>query len=152
VRQLAYLQTAPEPKRKPKNPAPSDQRPPSRMQRHQSQGTQPPLPEPGLARHLVDYLLQVGPTGYGAMGPVPLSHSEIAAWQANTGAELTAWEATTLRTLSIDWITSSQAAQAEDCPAPWVDVHQVERARVADAVRNIFGGRASQQRQAQGAH
>jgi hypothetical protein len=122
------------------------------MQRHHSQGTQPPLPEPGLARHLVDYLLQVGPTGYGAMGPVPLSHSEIAAWQANTGVDLTAWEATTLRTLSIDWITSSQAAQAEDCPAPWVDVHQVERDRVADAVRNIFGGRARQQRQPQGAH
>lgn len=121
------------------------------MQRYQDQGTQPPLPEPGLAKHLAGHLMEVGPTGYGAMGPVPLTHSEIAAWQSNTGVELTAWEATTLRALSVDWITSSQAAQAEDCPPPWVDVQQVERSRVADQVRAIFGARARKAAQ-QGAH
>lgn len=118
------------------------------MQRYEDQGLQPPLPDPGLAKHLLGYLMEVGPVGQGAMGPVPVTHSDIAAWQANTGSELTAWEARTLRALSIDWCNTLHAATAEDFPPPWVDVEQSERDRVAAQVRSIFGGRARQQRKA----
>ena len=53
------------------------------------------------------------------MGPAPLSHSEMLAWQTNTGIELNAWESRSLRNLSIDYITASREAEDPECPAPW---------------------------------
>jgi hypothetical protein len=55
----------------------------------------------------------------GGMGNAPLSHSEIAAWQGNTGIELSAWEARTLRTLSAEYLNSAQDAEDAKCKAPW---------------------------------
>ena len=39
--------------------------------------------------YLVGYLFEVGPT----MGESPVTHTEIANWQRNTGIELNSWEA-----------------------------------------------------------
>lgn len=66
------------------------------------------------------------------MGNAPLSHSEIAAWQSNTGIELSAWEARTLRQLSAEYLASAQEAEDEKCKPPWGDstdaknLHQIE--------------------------
>lgn len=116
----------------------------SRLERMEIQGQQPPLPPLGVAGHLVNYLFEVGPVGYGAMGPVPLTHSELAAWQSNTGIELNAWEARALRRLSMDYLAASNAATAPDCPPFWLDKPLVVEHRevVSNAVRNILGGRA----------
>lgn len=73
------------------------------------------------ALYLVDYLFEVGPVASSGMGPVPLSHAEISAWQHNTGIALDAWEARTLRALSLIYLGESQRATALDHPAPWAD-------------------------------
>lgn len=118
----------------------------TRLERMEAQGQQPALPPLGAAGYLVNYLFEVGPVGYGAMGPVPLSHLELAAWQANTGIELEAWEARALRRLSIEYVSASNAAQPFDAPPPYVEapVHE-QRAAVSRAVGDIFGSRARRQ-------
>lgn len=87
--------------------------------------------------------------GYGAMGAVPLSHSEIAAWQANTGTELAAWEAKALRRLSIDYVQASGQASAHDCPAFYIaDPEAADRREVvAKQIDMIFGARVRQANQ-----
>ncbi len=145
MKQSAWLQTAPnhpDTKRKTPNAKPEKQM--TRLERMEAQGQQPPLPPMGAAGHLVGYLFEVGPACYGAMGPVPLSHLELAAWQSNSGIELAAWEAQALRRLSGDYVAASQAAQAPDCPPYWIDAATVadQRPALADAARSIFGGRA----------
>jgi len=149
VRQLAYLhapiETASKKNLK-KTTTPTE--PATRMRRFDEQGVQPPLPDAGPAAHLAGYLLDAGPVAYGGMGPVPLTHADIAAWQANTGVELTAWEARTLRGLSMDWVGMLQTAAQPDCAAPWVELEDTTRQRVADRVRNLFGARARQEQAA----
>jgi hypothetical protein len=149
VRQLAYLHApleTPSNKNLKKTNTPTELA--TRMRRFDEQGVLPPLPDAGPAAHLAGYLLDAGPVAYGGMGPVPLTHADIAAWQANTGVELTAWEARTLRGLSMDWVGMLQTAAQPDCAAPWVELQDDTRQRVADRVRNLFGGRARQQQAA----
>lgn len=74
---------------------------------------------PCEALYLVGYLFEVGPTVAAGMGDGPLSHVEIDAFQRNTGIELTAWEARTLRRLSQDYAAQSHKSLARDCPPPW---------------------------------
>lgn len=118
----------------------------TRLQKLQDQGQPLPLPPAGLASHLVDYLFEVGPVAHGGMGPVPISHGEIAHWQANTGVALTAWEARGLRRLSQEYLAAMQAGEDPECPPPWVDNSAQERRQlVSDRVRALFGSRAKAQ-------
>jgi hypothetical protein len=118
----------------------------SRMQKMEAQGITPQLPQPGIAAHLIDYLFDAGPVGYAGMGPTPLPHSEIAAWQHNTGIELDAWEARAIRRLSQDYLSASRDAEEADCPPFWTNEPEIDRRdTVSNAVRAIFGGRAAAQ-------
>ena len=65
--------------------------------------------------HMLDYLFEIGPT----QGERRLSHSEIEAWQRNTGIELDAWQARALTALSLEYLISYRNASAPDAPAPW---------------------------------
>ena len=88
---------------------------------------------------MVDYLWDAGPCMTGGMGKSPLTHSEIKAWQDNTGIELTAWEAQTLRRLSNAFVAESEDAKAPDCPAPWSSViTEISRTDVGRKVQNAF--------------
>ena len=102
------------------------------------------VPPPGLAWHLVSYLMEAGPVAHTGMGMAALSHAELAAWQANTGTELTAWEARTLRRLSGDYAATASLAREADCPPPYLPTEMDEdrRAEVGRQVRAAFGGRA----------
>lgn len=84
----------------------------------------------------------------GGMSGAPLGHAEIAAWQSNTGVELTAWEARTLRRLSCEYLSTSQDASEPDFPAPYVEQAATpeQRAIVAQRVGAIFGARAQHQK------
>lgn len=119
----------------------------SRLEKLQDDGRLPDLPPLTAGQHLVGYLLEAGPLAYGGMGPVPLSHLDIRAWQVNTGVELMAWEARTLRDLSRDYVVQLQASAAPDEPAPYVvvDVEADRRAAVSQRVSSIFGGMARRQ-------
>ncbi len=98
---------------------------------------------PCSAPYLLGYLFEVGPAMHTGMGDAPLSHSEIAAWQANTGIRLTAWEARTLRRLSVDYVNETARATLASAKAPWVDEDMnVERVvasgNTKDAIRNLL--------------
>lgn len=71
------------------------------------------------APHIVSYLFELGPVVSTGMGQGPISHTEIEAWQRNTGIELDSWESRTLRTLSNDYAAEASKATERDCPAPW---------------------------------
>jgi len=93
----------------------------SRRDRLKNDGITDPEMPPCAAGHLLDYLFEIGPTQPGGMGAAPLSHAELEAWQRNTGIVLNAWEARTLRSLSLDYIGETQRAAKPDCPTPWMD-------------------------------
>lgn len=71
------------------------------------------------AIYIASYLFEIGPVLHGGMGETPLTHTEIEAWQRNTGIELEAWEAKVLHRLSLEYLSESQKATKPDAPAPW---------------------------------
>lgn len=87
----------------------------------------PELP-PCDCLHIAAWLFEIGPT----LGKTPLTHAEIESWQRNTGIELDAWQARTLRRLSCDYLDESYSARQADCPAPWITdyVHAVPSQKV----------------------
>lgn len=119
MRHEAWLNTAPRDKAgKPKA---------TRLQKIHDAGDTPSYPPKPVCGYLVGYLFDVGPSMPGAMGNVPLSHSEIRDWQDNTGIELSAWEARTLRRLSNDYLASAQAAESPDCRPPYTASSDAQR-------------------------
>lgn len=73
------------------------------------------------AMHLVAYLYEIGPTLPNGVGEVPLTHTEIEAWQRNTGIFLDAWESRVLHAASLAYLSESQRATKPDAEAPWAD-------------------------------
>lgn len=73
------------------------------------------------------------------MGPAPLTHTEIAAWQGLTGAEMEPWEVTALIRLSFDYLSESQAAADPKKDAP------EENSGDGKMVRAILAFEAAQQ-------
>lgn len=124
MRQLAWLSATP----KPKNPqAPiTDAR--SRSRRLEDEGADLPLP-PCPYPQLIEFLMEIGPVMAGAMGAVPVGWRDISAWAECTGIRLSPWAARAVRRLSIEWLSASQAGEAEDCPPPWVESPAVREAQ-----------------------
>lgn len=91
----------------------------------------PDMPDRGDAGYVVDLLWEVGPTMSGGMGEGPLTHGELYAYQQNTGIQLSEWEATTLRRLSLEYMNESHRATKRDCPAPWQSEEYEDAMRVA---------------------
>lgn len=127
VRQSAWLNTVPEKKEL------------SRLEQMRNDGVDPPMPE-CEAIYLAEYLWQAGPTEVGGMGPAPLSHEEIAAWQANTGIDLTSWEARMLRALSLVYLNESHEAKKPARPQPWMQVLEIDRELVARKIKGALRG------------
>jgi hypothetical protein len=115
----------------------------TRLQTLQASGQSPDMPLPCVADHLVEYLLDAGPVSSAGMGAAPLSHVEIAAWQSNTGIELNAWEASTLRRLSIEYVAQAEQAKDADCPQPYLpaQIDSDRRTRVAQQLRAAMSSR-----------
>lgn len=91
------------------------------LSRHAEQkklGVDPPLP-PCPLPHVIGWFTEIGLTGSNGMGAVPLSWSEIAAWQVNTRVVLSPWEARLIRALSSAYVTESRLAEQETHPPPW---------------------------------
>lgn len=99
----------------------------------------PEMPELVGHAQMLDHLWSVGPVLAGGSGPVPLTHVEIGAWQANTGQALNCWEANLLRSLSIAYLTEFEAAKSPGRQAPFVTcVTLDDRARVAQQIQSQF--------------
>lgn len=94
------------------------------------------MPEVPLP-YLIDYLFEVGPAQGGGLGPVPISHTELLAWQTNMRRFLAPWEIGMLRRLSVVWIDAARQAEEADAPPPWAteEVSDEEKRRVANSLR-----------------
>lgn len=80
---------------------------------------QPHMPPVEAGQHLIDYLWEVGPVVAAGAGIAPVPHSEILAWQQNTGIDLDSWEVRTLRRLSEEYLSQSIASEKPDARPPW---------------------------------
>lgn len=69
------------------------------------------------AFYIVQYLLQLGLT----LGDQALTHSEIKAWQENTGYELSSWEAQIIKRLSQSYLSMSFESKKKHSETPWID-------------------------------
>jgi hypothetical protein len=85
------------------------------------------LPEVRL-QYLIAWFEDVGPAMGGGMGPAPLSHAEIRAWQQNVGLAITPWEARALREMSRAYVGQLAISDAVDCPPPYKVLGRVARA------------------------
>lgn len=96
---------------------------------------------PCSAGYLITYFFEVGPVLYGGMGPAPLSHTELQAWQSNVGVALSAWESVTLRRMSNAYLGMMDKAKSASCPSPWLEVRD-DQAVVATGnhIRGLLRG------------
>lgn len=92
----------------------------SRLAQYELDGITPELPPQGAAGYLIAHLWEIGPT----TGEGPITHGEIAAWQANMGIELQPWESLLLRRLSLDHLGQSQLSTKVDCIPPWGELYR----------------------------
>lgn len=100
----------------------------------------PEMPECN-AVYMIGYLSEVGPMQEGG----PITHGEIESWQRNTGIDLDAWEARTLRMISAEYTSWNYRAADPLEPSPWVpeDVSEVNREASAKNIGNIFKSRVT---------
>jgi len=76
------------------------------------------------ATYILDYLFELGicPSGE------PLTHSEIAAWQQNTGIELESFDARIIKKLSVAYVQEQSDAKQIDAETAWSDAPKYMRA------------------------
>jgi len=112
-----------------------------RIREWQRAGKKPPLP-PCRARHLADYLFEIGPDMAAGMGVVPISWQEISAWQANSHVRLTAWEARLIRRLSGAYVRERNDARDPAWPQPMTASQRIDgngRKHVERKLRKLLG-------------
>ncbi len=100
-------------------------------------GADPTYPAISSCDYMIGYLFEVGPVMGDTMKQAALSNTEIRAWQDNTGARLTPWEARLLRSLSREYLCASQAAEAPGCPPPWGESDDGKSIRAEELQRKI---------------
>ena len=95
------------------------------------------LPPLDWGQHLVDALLEFGPSMPSANGPAPVTFSEIEAWARTTRTELPGYEALLLRQLSRDYCAEYHASNDSSRPMPGDDIDSARR-RVANGLATLM--------------
>lgn len=102
-------------------------------------GGKPPLPPVEFGDHLIGWLMEVGPVSSSGMGAVPVSFSELRAWQAVCAHVVSAWEFQTLHSMSVAYVGESVKADSHQAPPPWIaPMDDDKRLRVAQHIRNVL--------------
>ena len=97
------------------------------------------MPDIAGAEYLVDYWQQLGRCSSGAMGPIPLSATEIQAWQKGTRTELLPWEFSAIIEMSRGYVSSLLEGEKTETPPPYGDpVREFDRDLVSKKVSNAF--------------
>jgi len=121
VKQIAWLNTIPEKEK--------------RARRDTVGGDLPPIT---AGRYLIHLLFEIGPAQPRAMSsPVAISELEIAAWKANRGISLSAWEAGTIRRLSHEYASALTKASQASCPPFYMSPERMtedRRAKIANGM------------------
>jgi hypothetical protein len=111
----------------------------TRGEQIEANGGKPLMPNLDEAAYIVSYWQDIGVVGAGAMGPVPLANTEIAAWVELSGIQLTPWEFATIKEMSRLYLASLHDGQKPDCPPPFGDpVNEFDREQVGKKVGNAF--------------
>ena len=87
-------------------------------------GVEPQLPALDACAYLVDIFWEIGPTLSTGMGEVPISQSEIRAWQDNMGVELAPWQVQLMRRLSIEYLSQAHKATDPNCKPPFGQLYR----------------------------
>jgi hypothetical protein len=103
------------------------------------------LPEIEDAEYVIDLLFEIGPVMHSGGGVVPLTFTEMQSWSLITGVFLTAWEALTIRRLSVEFARESTLSKNPERPAPW-SIGVTDRASVADGIEEAFKKFAEEQK------
>lgn len=113
----------------------------SRQQALQDADVEPEMPELEWGRHLIDYLLEVGPVAATGMGSAPITFTELSNWQAQLGLRLSPWEVRTLRRLSAEYNSESQLATTPDRDPPFAssDAARLRNAQIERDLDNFLG-------------
>lgn len=114
VRQLAWLNTAPNPPQGDKTGV----KQPKRIVRMKAEGVPIDLPK-NPCPYLVDWLMEIGPVASAGMGAAPVGWADIQTWQTLTAIEADPWEARTLMRLSRDFVAQIDRSKIPTCPAPY---------------------------------
>lgn len=135
---MAWLNATPEAEQ-PKGEAKRETK--SRQQQLADADIEPEMPELAWGRHLIDYLLEVGPVMAAGMGSAPITFTELSNWQEQVGLRLTPWEVRTLRRLSLEYNSESQLATKPDRDPPFVslDVLRLQNAQIERDLDNFLG-------------
>jgi len=97
------------------------------------------MPDVGESVFVVAYWHDVGMVLPGGMGPVPLTASELIAWQQGTGTDLQPWEFSALMEMSRVYLAARQEGEKPECPPPYGDpVNEFDRATVVKKVTGAF--------------
>jgi len=83
------------------------------------------------AFHVLEYLIDLGV----ATSESSITHLEIYAWMANTGIDLSSWEAQTIKRLSNTYLSSSHEFRKSDAETPWSDAPYYMSAKWRKAMR-----------------
>jgi hypothetical protein len=89
--------------------------------------------------HLINIMLEIGPTKVAGMGGVVgIDELDIAAWQFNSGISLTAWEAQTIRSLSQVYAAASMNGREASALPPYTppaeELKEEQRQRISNAM------------------
>lgn len=88
-------------------------------------------------------MFEVGPATAGEV----LTFQEIAAWSAQVGVALDAWETQVLRRLSAAYLGELYAAEDENRPPPYREINEKTRAEVSETIKAAFERLAAQHEQ-----
>ena len=94
------------------------------------------LPELDWGQHLVDALLEFGPSMPGASGPVPVTFGEVESWARVTRTFLPGHEALLLRQLSRDYCGEYHAASDSGRPMPMPEGSDI-KGKVQNSFANL---------------
>lgn len=88
---------------------------------------------------MVEYWQILGRCSSGGMGPVPLSATEIRAWQEGMNKDLEPWEFSALIEMSRGYVSSLLDGEKPETPPPFGDpVREFDRDLVSKKVSNAF--------------
>jgi len=87
---------------------------------------------------LVEWLYEIGPMSYTAMGVSPIGWSDIQSWQSVTGLALEPHEAQAIKNLSLAYVDQHERSKEANCPCPWFDPTNVNRESVSDKIKDQF--------------
>lgn len=97
------------------------------------------MPDVEGAEYLVSYWQSLGKCSAGAMGAIPLSPTEIAAWQKGTQTALLPFEFTALLEMSRGYVSMLHEGEKPECLPPYGDpIKDFDREALGKKVSNAF--------------